>query len=140
MRRRVVIAVLVLVAVLAIGVAWGTTLTRAQIRADAWPGPLGWLYTNTVGNITASLICGAALGVWGWRKFVMCEQPRCWRIGRTEVHGTRYKTCEPHSTPEHHHALRAQHETRHPNSHAMIAENHCRTGQAHAEARTKETP
>lgn len=102
------------------------------VDAAGWPFPFGYAYGNLLGNILASIICAAAIGVWAWRKFIMCDQPRCWRIHHLDVHGTTYRTCRVHVSPEEHDALRERHARIHPRTHAMVHENHRRQAETMA--------
>lgn len=81
---------------------------------------LGWpLGTGLASNIAASAICAVIGWVWLLRK-LHCSQPKCFRVGRHEVTGTTFRTCQKHATRPVHENLQAVHARDYPEQHAHL--------------------
>jgi hypothetical protein len=67
-----------------------------------------WLFTNqpawvgNVANLTSITVLGAVIGLY---RRLLCDQPKCYRLGLHKVEGTTYRTCAKHTTAVYHKLL-----------------------------------
>ena len=80
-------------------------------------GPFYGFWSGFGSDLGELTIVGAIIGTY---KHHNCGTKRCWRIGKTPVEGTPYKTCHKHSTVEHHKRLHTTHAEDHPEQHALL--------------------
>jgi hypothetical protein len=75
------------------------------------------IWVNDISNLT---VFGEVAVLGGLYKRFNCSNPRCWRLGRHPVKGTKYRTCHPHATKVVHDALFQHHAEQHPEQHELL--------------------
>lgn len=94
---------------------------------ELWHDILTWTGSNNVSgtqygfwsgfgsDVTEFAILGALLNHYRNHKCAAC-----WRYGRHEVQGTKYKTCHKHATIASHTQLKAKHAQKYPAQHKLF--------------------
>lgn len=81
-----------------------------------------WIYFHNhwQDNLIAGLIQSTLLGLWVYKKMIICSKPWCFRIGHHKIKGTHYKTCSKHATKAIHQDFQHRHFAKHPTQHEFL--------------------